>query len=257
MDTVSAARSMRELGCQLIITLGGDGTNRAVASVWPDAPLIPISTGTNNVFPMLVEATVAGAAAGLIASGQVPLTAAARQHKAITVRIEGERDDIALIDAVHSAERFVGSRALLAPEQLRLALLTRADPAAVGMTSLGGLIMPVGDDADHGVLLVLGPGGQIVRAPIAPGFYREVPIATVRTVPFGEAIEVRGPGVLAFDGERERVLERDQPAFLTLSRSGPWVIDVKRTLHLAAASGCFRNVAVDSSGDALQPIRTE
>jgi len=257
MDTVSAARSMRELGCQLIITLGGDGTNRAVASAWPDAPLIPISTGTNNVFPMLVEATIAGAAAGLIASGQVPLASAARQHKAIAVKIDGERDDLALIDAVHSAERFVGSRALLAPEQLRLALLTRADPAAVGMTSLGGLIMPVGDDADHGVLLMLGPGGQTVCAPIAPGFYCQVPIAAVRTVAFGEPIEVRGPGVLAFDGERERVLEPGQAAFLTVARSGPWVIDVKLALNLAAINGCFRHAAVESSGNTLQPTRTE
>jgi predicted polyphosphate/ATP-dependent NAD kinase len=249
MDTVSAARSMKELGCRVILTLGGDGTNRAVASAWLDAPLIPISTGTNNVFPVLVEATVAGAAAGLIASGQVALSDAATRHKAIDVRIEGERGDLALIDAVHSAERFVGSRALLAPELLKIALLTRADPAAVGMTALGGLIMPTGDDSDHGVLLTLGGEGESVYAPIAPGYYRQVAVADVRRVPFGETITLHGPGVLAFDGERERMLEQDQPAFLTVSRSGPWVIDVKRVLHLAAAKGCFR-----SSGEAFRPV---
>jgi hypothetical protein len=240
LDTVSAARTMKELGCCVVLTLGGDGTNRAVASAWQDAPLIPISTGTNNVFPVLVEATVAGAAAGLIASGQVTLSYAASRHKVINVRIEGERDDLALIDAVHSAERFIGSRALLAPEFLRVALLTRADPAAVGMTALGGLILPTGDDADHGVLLTLGRGGDDVCAPIAPGYYRRVAVADTRTVPFGETITLHGPGVLAFDGERERMLEQDQTAFRTVSRSGPWVIDVERTLRIAAIKGCFR-----------------
>ena len=35
-------------GC--IITMGGDGTNRMVAKGC-EVPLLPISTGTNNVFP--------------------------------------------------------------------------------------------------------------------------------------------------------------------------------------------------------------
>ena len=65
LDTISAARAMQAAGCDVVITLGGDGTNRAFCLGWPDAPLIPISTGTNNVFPNLYEATIAGAAAGL------------------------------------------------------------------------------------------------------------------------------------------------------------------------------------------------
>ena len=41
--------------------------------------------------------------------------------------IDGERNDLALIDAVMSNERFVGARALLAPETLQMALVTRED----------------------------------------------------------------------------------------------------------------------------------
>ena len=40
------------------------------------------------------------------------------------------------IDAVFVEERFVGTRALLNPENLRSALLTVADPAAVGITGI-------------------------------------------------------------------------------------------------------------------------
>jgi predicted polyphosphate/ATP-dependent NAD kinase len=221
--------------------VGGDGTNRAVAIGWRDVPVIPISTGTNNVFPVLAEATVAGAAAGVIASGLVGLKEVAVQHKLVQVAIDGEREDIALIDAVLSNERFVGAKALLEPEQLRLALLTRADPAAVGMTSIGGLLTPLSDREDFGLLLELGGDGAWVNAPIAPGFYRKVGIAKHRLVNFAEEITVSGPGILAFDGERERVLKPRQNAQLSLSRSGPYVVNVEKTMHLAAEKGCFKS----------------
>jgi predicted polyphosphate/ATP-dependent NAD kinase len=239
LDTISAARALHDVGCDVVITLGGDGTNRAFALGWRDAPMIPMSTGTNNVFPMLVEATIAGAAAGLIASGKIAIEDVATQHKVIRVAIEGEREDVALIDAVVSNERFVGARALLAPEQLTLALLTRADPAAVGMTAIGGLLTPLSDKEEFGVLLELGGDAGGVNAPIAPGYYREVNVKSHRLVNFVEEIPVQGPGVLAFDGERERVLKPGQGATFSLSRSGPWVVDVEKTLHLAAEKGCF------------------
>jgi predicted polyphosphate/ATP-dependent NAD kinase len=68
-DTVRAARQMLDAGATCLITLGGDGTNRLVAQVSGDVPLMPISTGTNNVFPTMVEGTLAGLAAGLVARG--------------------------------------------------------------------------------------------------------------------------------------------------------------------------------------------
>lgn len=240
MDTRSAAAALRDEDCRVVMVLGGDGTNRAVASAWPDAPLIALSTGTNNVFPSLMEATIAGAAAGLVARDLVPLADVARQCKCIHVRIDGEDDDIALIDAVLSRERFVGSRALLSPDSLRTVCLTRADPAAVGMTAIGGLLDPMDDAADEGQVIDLGRGGTILNAPIAPGHYRPVHIEGWRRVPLGQPVQVSGPGVLAFDGERERVLRPDQRATMTVVRSGPRVIDVARALSLGAQRHAFR-----------------
>ena len=239
LDTQSAARAMREIGCAVVVTLGGDGTNRAVAQSWPDVPLLPISTGTNNVFPQFVEATIAGAAAGLIASGQIKFGKVARQRKLIRVTIEDEDDDLALIDAVLTRERFVGSRALLAPELLSCAMLTCANPAAVGMTAIGGLVAPLGQGRNAGLWLDLGPGGIVVNAPIAPGYYQPIGIRRHRRIKFSETITLEGPGILAFDGERERVLRPGQKAWLRIDRGGPRVVDVSATLKRAARKGLF------------------
>ena len=246
LDTISAARAMRDAGCDIAITLGGDGTNRAFCLGWPDAPLLPISTGTNNVFPDLYEATVAGAAAGLYASGTVGEEVLIPQ-KCVKVEIDGERDDFALIDVVLTNERFVGARALLKPGQFKSALLTRAEPAAVGITSIGGLLHPVNSRADEGLMLEFGPGGVYVNAPIAPGLYEPVEVKEHQVLKIGQKVRCHGPGTLAFDGERERTLLAGQSATLTLSRQGPRVLQVNQCLQLAAHKGSFR----------IQPLSTD
>jgi hypothetical protein len=184
---------------------------------------------------------VAGATAGLLSSGLVDLAETAQRHKRIHVLLEDDTD-LALVDAVLSEERFVGSRALLEPDLLRQILLTRAEPAAVGMTAVGGLLMPLGADEDAGLLLELGPGEgtATLTVPIAPGHYRPVQVRAWRRVSFGEIVEFRGPGVVAFDGERERAMPSAARARLTVARDGPWVVDVRRAMTLAATRGGFR-----------------
>ena len=59
-------------GAAVIVLLGGDGTVRAAAAASGDVALLPLSTGTNNAFPEMWEATVAGTAAGLLATGRSP-----------------------------------------------------------------------------------------------------------------------------------------------------------------------------------------
>ncbi len=54
-DSTRAAEAMQDRGVGSIVTLGGDGTNRAVAKGAGDIPIVPISTGTNNVFPRMIE----------------------------------------------------------------------------------------------------------------------------------------------------------------------------------------------------------
>ena len=78
-----------------------------------------------------------------------------------------------------------------------------------------------------------------VRAPIAPGLYQPIGIASHQPIQLGQTIRTQGPGTLAFDGERERTLAPGQEARLTLKRDGPHVIDVVAALQRAAALGSF------------------
>jgi len=239
MDTIVAAEQMAQKDCAVVLVLGGDGTNRAFVRGWRDATLVSLSTGTNNVFPVMAEATVAGMALGLIAAGTVASRLVATQAKVIDVEIEEAEQDIALIDAVITRDAFIGAKALLDPSQLKEALLCRAEPAAVGITSLGGLVRPVSDKDDFGLHLTFAKGGRQLLAPMGPGMFAKVEIGKTRLVKFDQAVKASGPSVIALDGERERVIAPGQRIEMRISRRGPWVVDLAATLQRAAKQKLF------------------
>lgn len=239
MDTIVAAEQMAQKDCAVVLVLGGDGTNRAFVRGWRDATLVSLSTGTNNVFPVMAEATVAGMALGLIAAGKVASRLVATQAKVIDVDIEEAEQDIALIDAVITRDAFIGAKALLDPSQLKEALLCRAEPAAVGITSLGGLVRPVSDKDDFGLHLTFAKGGRQLLAPMGPGMFAKVEIGKTRLVKFDQAVKASGPSVIALDGERERVIAPGQRIEMRISRRGPWVVDLAATLQRAAKQKIF------------------
>ena len=245
-DTELAAEALRSAGCGAVVVFGGDGTNRVLAKTWSDAPLVPLSTGTNNVFPSTIEAGIAGAAAGLVASGRVSALEVAPRAKVVRVEIEGEKDDLALIDAVLLADDSVGNLMPYDAERIRTAVLARAEPAAVGISPLGGLLLPSGADDDFGVAVTCASGseagGRSILVPISPGLYRSVRVMSTRRLELGELISLTGPAVLAFDGDRERVLAAGQTARLSVVRNGPRVIDVAKTLQIAAERGLYLDI---------------
>ena len=108
--------------------------------------------------------------------------------------------------------------------------------------------MPCESEDDFAVEVHTQPGpqpasaGKTLRAPLSPGLYETVGINGVDRVELDQEIHWTGPGLLAFDGDREIVLERGQTATLRVSRTGPFVIDPKRTLRAAAVQGLFRDL---------------
>jgi hypothetical protein len=241
-DTLRTVEAMRKAGCGALLVLGGDGTNRLVAEAWPDAPIVPLSTGTNNVFPQLVEPTLAGAAAGLVAAGRIALAEVASRAKVVRVRRADGGSSLALVDAGFLVDDHVGSLLALDPAKLRLLVLARAEPSSVGLSPLGGLSEPSSAADDFGVLVRCvrgGDGGRALLAPVSPGVYRTAHVASVERLALGETVVVEGPGVLAFDGDRSLPLAPGERVELRVQRDGPWVIDVPKALALAAARGLY------------------
>ena len=136
-DTVRAAAQMAREGVTCLVTLGGDGTNRAVACGCNSIPIVPISTGTNNVFPQMVEGTLAGLAAGVVADGRLQSEWVSTVSKTLAVYVDGDYRDMALVDVALSRERYVATRAIWDMSTLYEVFLTRAEPASIGLSSVG------------------------------------------------------------------------------------------------------------------------
>jgi predicted polyphosphate/ATP-dependent NAD kinase len=241
LDTLRATTRMLEAGAQCLITLGGDGTNRLVAQVCGDVPLVPISTGTNNVFPSMVEGTLAGLAAALVARG---LAEAAVERAACLEVLRADHTDVelALVDVAVYAERVIGARAVWDPARILELVLARIEPGSIGLSSIGahlGLEPP--GPAGLYVRLSQDGSGQRVLAPIAPGVIAPVSIASVRRLGPGDEVCVCQPRpcTLAFDGERELAVAANTPLRIRLNAHGPRVVDVRRALAIAAQAGVF------------------
>ena len=242
-DSTVAAHQLSE--ANVVISLGGDGTNRAIGKSLGEVPLIALSTGTNNAFPVFCEATTAGMAAALIAMGRVPTKEVAPPTKALHVIYENGTNDLALIDVVGTRDVFHGTRAILDPAKYVFAALSVADPSKVGMTAIGGMSHVVRDEQDFGLALSFSRADSMssmyeVNAPVAPGMVRSVRLADVAKMPLGESRSFDGVTMLAFDGERERILKTEESVSVCVQRDGPRRVDVKACMEYAARS----NVAI-------------
>jgi predicted polyphosphate/ATP-dependent NAD kinase len=246
-DTTRAAGMMGELGVQCLVTLGGDGTNRAAAKGCASIPVVAISTGTNNVFPAMVEGTLAGMAAGLVAQGKLDHQGVVLPSKTLEVYVDGARRDLALVDVAFSRERFVGARAIWDMGTLYEVFLTRAEPAGIGLSSVGARLAQVSITDPGGLRYVLGQEGALERplaalvlAPVAPGVVLPVPIAQWQRLAEDEMIPLPPrPCTVALDGERAFTVASNQRLEVAVRRNGPPVVQVEAALRQAVARGLF------------------
>jgi predicted polyphosphate/ATP-dependent NAD kinase len=239
-DSTEAARIMEENGTTCIVTLGGDGTNRVVAKATIRVPILPISTGTNNVFPFMVEATVAGLAAGLVARTLVPLEESTFSSTKLEVKLDGRVVDLALVDVAVCEDLFVASRAIWEMQKVHQIFLNRAEPDNIGLSSIGGQLYPVAADEPQCLCLEFGRDGRMVQAPVAPGIIEKVFVTKQRVMNVGEEVEIEtAPSVLALDGEREVEVRSGQRAVICLAKDGPVVVDTARTMAAAMRRRIF------------------
>jgi predicted polyphosphate/ATP-dependent NAD kinase len=237
-DTVDAVRRMVTAGARVIVCLGGDGTARVAASAVGDVPMLALSTGTNNVFPAVREATVAGLAAGLVATRAVPADHAATRAKLLEVRAS-DRVETALVDVAVSTERHVGARAVWDPATVTQLFCAFAEPDAIGLSAILGQLSPVARHEPHGVTARLTPGAaRQVLAPIAPGLVVPVGVGEIGRIHPGSEYRVDArAGVIAVDGERELTFEPGEHPTVRLRADGPRCVDVPAVLAASARLG--------------------
>lgn len=258
-DTFVAARMLRAAGVSVVVVLGGDGTHRAVVRECRELPIAGLSTGTNNAFPEMREPTITGIAAGLYASGRIAAGEALRPNKLLEIEVERAGRvvrDIALVDAVITTDRFIGARALWKTETLAGAYLAFADPQAIGLSAIGGLLQPVGRSEPGGLAIDFADDDAhaqlVLQAPIAPGLVRPVRIASWRRMVAGEPLVVaRETGTVALDGERELGFEAGDRVSVTLRENAFFTLNVARCMTVAARDGLLRftQSATDERGD--------
>jgi len=250
-DSRRAAARMCEMGATCLVVLGGDGTNRMVAQVSGDVPVLPISTGTNNVWPQPTEGTLAGMAAAVVAKRLLPLEAVSDCTNRLEICIgsmdRDEREDIALVDVAAYDGNITGSRAVWKTEYIRELVLSSAQTGTLGLSSIGAAFA-TSDKPNAGLYLRMGPGGKTVMAPIAPGIVNAISIQQVRWIEVGESVELAtSPCVIAVDGERETVVREQDRVSVKLARQGPLKVNVSKTLQAAADRGLFVTNHDDSS----------
>ena len=181
---------------------------------------------------------MAGTAAGLLATGRVPADEARYRAKVLHVDA-GAAHEIALVDVCVSTVPHVGSRALWQPATLREVYCAFAEPHAIGLSSIAGLLHPAARTDPHGVVVRL--AGRASRAahrvrPDRAGGGRpdRHPGRPARCRPASRTRVAVERGTVAVDGEREIEFGPADPGHRHPRADGPRVLDVRAVLAAAA-----------------------
>ncbi|WP_434283722.1 ATP-NAD kinase family protein [Clostridium botulinum] len=240
-DTINAAKLMEEYGVDCLVVLGGDGTSRAVAKSINKTPIISISTGTNNVYPEMLEGTVVGMAAAFVASEKFGLNNIYHRDKRIEIFKDGALVDIALVDSVISKNLFVGAKAIWDVEDIEKIIVTRAHPGTIGFSSLVGCRKIIEIEDDFGAVIDLTENKYKIIAPIASGTIEKVHMGDTKIINLNEEYKFtsKEKGVIALDGEREISFKKGETFIFKITRKGPIRVNIKSALELAQAQGFF------------------
>jgi hypothetical protein len=241
VDTRRAAERFRE-EADAIVVLGGDGTSRDVALECGDVPLLPVSTGTNNVVPTAVDGTVAGAAAALVAAGIVDVDRVTYRHGMVRA-VTGSGDVVTGLAAVELSNRsFVGTRATIDPGDLAGGIVSRANPADIGLSSAAGALDSLDPDEPGTIALRLAEpdrAERTVRAIVAPGVVAALGIEECRRLPEGGSTTVEvDEGVIGADGERELELVDETVTFRSAD-DGPRLVSFEAVFEHDELIGVF------------------
>lgn len=240
-DTITAAEKMRELKVKCVVVLGGDGTCRAAAKKIGEIPMLPMSTGTNNVYPEMIEGTIVGMAAGAYANETInKLDGLVMKSKRLDIYKNDEFFDIALIDVVVLDEIHMGSKAVWKTDNISQIILTCCSASYIGISSIGGQLSEVQKNEPRGLSIDIDPQSGKLLAPLAPGLFVPVGVKDFKVIDIKEKVKVNHtPCIIALDGERNIELYKGEEAYIELTWNGPTLLNVHNILHEARTRRLF------------------
>lgn len=241
-DTTAFAARMEAEGADVLIVMGGDGTSRAAARGTCRIPTISLSTGTNNVYPKMLEGTVVGVAAAVLAGGKVPLEVCTAPAKCIEISVNGHLRDLALVDAAFCRNPFVGARAIWNYEEITRVVVTQCSMASIGFSALAGTMLTVRPEDARGALAEFSDRAANTLAPVGAGALRGICVERAETLRLDQTVTwtMTEQGTLALDGEREIAFRPGDVIGCTVRRRGPLRVDVRRCVEFAREMGLFR-----------------
>ncbi|MEB3780108.1 MAG: NAD(+)/NADH kinase [Desulfurococcales archaeon] len=238
MDTVRSIELMVKEGVDVVILLGGDGTVRVASKASGDTPLLPVSTGTNNVIPYLVDGTIAGVAAAAVAKGWINRFEASYRIKRINVYVNGEYVDHGLVEVAGTRYPFVASKAILDPGMVNEIVAVTAPPTSIGLASIAAMIKPVNPISDNALYVKLGRGFR-VKAILSPGVIDYVSVSEYREIPVGSKVELEDPLTVELDGERVLQVAEGDEVVVEPAEDGPYIVNIDKVMHVVSLKGYF------------------
>ena len=247
IDSTNAANLLKDLEVDCIITLGGDGTNRSVAKGCTTIPILPISTGTNNVFPENIEGTIAGIAAGLISKNLVDLNKTTYKSKLLEVWIDKSLKDIALVDIAVSFTESLGAKAIWTTSELSEIFVIKAKSTATGLSSIAYMLSGDELDRDKGIhIQTSSVNHNNLNVPLAPGLIKSVPIKNWNYIEMNSTTTIpQSSCILALDGERTLSVKSSSQIEIVLKKDGPIVISTDKAIEQAALNNIMYNTAIN------------
>ncbi len=241
-DTIVAIEMMKDLEIDCLIVLGGDGTSRLAAKTEIDVPLIAVSTGTNNVYPQFWEGTTVGIAASYI--GLKKYKKDLEKSKRIEIFLNGEFEDIALVDAVITEIPYVGSKVISKVDNIKEIIATICLPWSIGFSSIVGSVGFSNEDDDYGYRIKISDKGSGVWAPISPGKVENISCSDFTRLDFGVEYVYQSShdGTIALDGERTVCFRKGDQLKFVIRRNGPYKVDIQKILKDAVENKFFIQV---------------
>lgn len=173
-----------------------------------------------------------------------PARAARRAPAELDVLLDDAAPTIALVDVAVVHGGWIGAHAIWEPDLLVEAVLVRSDPSLTGLAGVAGVVRPLEGLEPEAIHLRFGRPGQRILAPLGPGQLVSLDVHDWRLLRSGDRVFVPGPDdapsgqvTLAFDGEREVVVDPGAVAEVRLVADGPRVLDAAALLRAAAAEG--------------------